>query len=60
MKEDYSAFEYFNYGLEEVFNPEFTKSGTFNKSLKSTTGGTENAEYGKEEDLRVHRLNISS
>lgn len=45
MKEDYSAFEYFNYGLEEVFNPEFTKSGTFNKSLKSTTGGTENAEY---------------
>lgn len=54
MKEDYSAFEYFSYGLEQVFSPEFTKSGTFNKSLKSTTGGTENAEYGKKEDLRMY------
>lgn len=47
MKEDFSAFEYFSYRLEEVFKPEFTKSSTFDKGLKSTTGGIENAEYGE-------------
>lgn len=47
MKQDFSTFQYFSHRLEEVFGPEFTKSGTFDKVLKSTSGGVENGEYGK-------------
>jgi hypothetical protein len=47
FKQHYSEFEYFSYRLEEVFGPEFTKSDTFDKILKSTSGGIENGEYGK-------------
>ncbi|GAN00665.1 cytoplasmic tRNA 2-thiolation protein 2-like [Mucor ambiguus] len=45
FKQHYSEFEYFSYRLEEVFGPEFTKSDTFDKILKSTSGGIENGEY---------------
>jgi hypothetical protein len=31
-----------------VFGPEFTNSGEFDKILKSTSGGIENGEYGKQ------------
>ncbi|OAD01597.1 hypothetical protein MUCCIDRAFT_156834 [Mucor lusitanicus CBS 277.49] len=45
FKQHYSEFEYFSYRLEEVFGPEFTKSDTFDKILKSISGGIENGEY---------------
>lgn len=47
MKKDFDGFEYFSHRLEEVFGPEFTNSGEFNKILKSSSGGIENGEYGK-------------
>ncbi|KAG2236174.1 hypothetical protein INT48_003793 [Thamnidium elegans] len=45
MEKDFDGFEYFSHRLEEVFGPEFTKSGEFNKILKSSSGGIENGEY---------------
>jgi hypothetical protein len=47
MKQNYPDFQYFSHRLEDVFGPGFTKSGAFDKVLKSTSGGTENGEYGK-------------
>lgn len=53
MKKDFSDFEYFSHRLEDVFGPEFTNSGEFDKILKSTSGGIENGEYGKQAILWV-------
>jgi hypothetical protein len=51
MKKYYPEFEFFSHRLEEVFGPGFTKSSEFDKILKSTSGGTENEDYGKKKKV---------
>ncbi|KAI8645451.1 hypothetical protein BD408DRAFT_338771 [Parasitella parasitica] len=45
LRQNFSKFNYFSHRLEEIFGPEFTKNGAFDKILKSTSGGIENKDY---------------